>query len=43
MSTTDTVAAVSTRPASGLAFGLPVRLLRQEFGQGRVVDRKSVV
>lgn len=42
MSTTDTVAAVSTRPASGLAFGLPVRLLRQEFGQGRVVRFEEV-
>ncbi len=42
MSTTDTVAAVITLPASGLALDLPTRLLRQEFGQGRVARFEDV-
>ncbi|GAA1016554.1 MULTISPECIES: SUKH-4 family immunity protein [Streptomyces] len=42
MSTTCTAAAVITRPSSGLALDLPVRLLRQEFGQGRVVRFEEV-
>lgn len=47
MSTTDTVAAVITLPASGfpqqaLVLDVPTRLLRQEFGQGRVARFEDV-
>ncbi|MGX4691915.1 SUKH-4 family immunity protein [Streptomyces sp. JNUCC 63] len=42
MSTTDTVAAVITLPASGLTLDLPTRLLHQEFGQGRVARFEDV-